>query len=87
MKLETTPETSRASSGVIGVKMIITGMANCGERGEKGGEKAFFGSDRSSRNANLCPFVCPSIQISLSKLSISIFGHQIFHDDFGMTSG
>ena len=36
MKLETAPETSRAASGVIGVKMIITEMANCGERGEKG---------------------------------------------------
>ena len=37
MKLETAPETSRAASGVVGVKMIITEVANSGERGEKGG--------------------------------------------------
>ena len=42
MKLETAPETSRAASGVIGVKMIITEMANCGERGEKGRDNARF---------------------------------------------
>ena len=39
MKLETAPETSRAASGVVGVKMIITEVANYGERGEKGGER------------------------------------------------
>lgn len=35
LKLETSPETSRAASGVVGVKMIITEVANCGSRGEK----------------------------------------------------
>ena len=35
MKLESMPSTSRAASGVVGVKMIITEVANCGARGEK----------------------------------------------------
>ena len=37
MKLETTPDVTRLASGVVGVKMIITEVANCGSRGEKGG--------------------------------------------------
>ena len=36
MKLETAPDVTRLSSGVVGVKMVITEVANCGERGEKG---------------------------------------------------
>lgn len=36
MKLETPPDVTRLSSGVVGVKMVITEVANCGERGEKG---------------------------------------------------
>ena len=35
MKLESMPSTSRAASGVVGVKMIITEVANCGAMGEK----------------------------------------------------
>ena len=63
MKLETTPETSRASSGVIGVKMIITGMANCGERGEKGGEKAFLAPTGAQE---MLIFVHPSVCLDVS---------------------
>ena len=37
MKLETTPDVARLASGVVGVKMVITEVANCGSRGEKGG--------------------------------------------------
>ena len=37
MKLETLPEVTRIATGVVGVKMVITEVANCGSRGEKGG--------------------------------------------------
>ena len=36
LKLETAPDTARAASGVIGVKTVITEVANCASRGEKG---------------------------------------------------
>ena len=36
MKLETPPDVTRLASGVVGVKMVITEVANCGDRGEKG---------------------------------------------------
>ena len=36
MKLETLPEVTRIATGVVGVKMVITEVANCGSRGEKG---------------------------------------------------
>ena len=42
-----------------------------------------FGSVRSSRNANLRPFF-RAVLICL-KLSISIFWHEIHHDDLMMT--
>ena len=37
MKLEAQPDVTRLASGVVGVKMVITEVANCGSRGEKGG--------------------------------------------------
>ena len=37
MKLETTPDVTRLATGLVGVKMVITEVANCGSRGEKGG--------------------------------------------------
>ena len=36
LKLETAPDTARAASGVVGVKTVITEVANCASRGEKG---------------------------------------------------
>ena len=48
-----------------------------------------FGSDRSSRSANLCSFVRLSVHSFLTclKLSIFIFSSSFLHHDFIMTSG
>ena len=36
LKLETAPDTARGAYGVVGVKTVITEVANCASRGEKG---------------------------------------------------
>merc|ERR1712016_313862 len=52
MKLETAPDVTRLSSGVVGVKMVITEVANCGERGEKGERISETGRVKSSMFRN-----------------------------------
>ena len=58
MKLETMPDVTRLATGLVGVKMVITEVANCGSRGEKGGAgrskyfqdfKIFFSSEILTR--------------------------------------